>query len=173
MWLHSPRDLELLAELQNMTQPKKILQLFVTKELVDMVVEETNQYARQCITRGMIQTTKKWMRSLVSTCSSGITSFPMLICSGRKMRPLAFLRKKVMPRDSFNKLCQYLHLNNNERAIPRDKPNHKLCKVWLFLDAVVKSFHKQYRLNKNLSVDEAMVALKDSIVWSKTFLQSQ
>lgn len=34
-----------------MTQPKKILQLFVTKELVDMVVEETNQYARQCITR--------------------------------------------------------------------------------------------------------------------------
>ena len=38
---------------------KKILHLFATEELVDMVVEETNQYARQCITRGMIQTTKK------------------------------------------------------------------------------------------------------------------
>lgn len=87
----------------------------------------------------------------------------MLICSGQKTRPLAFLRKKVMPRDSFDKLCQYRHLNNNKKAIPRDKPNHKLCKVRLFLDAVVKSFHKQYRLNQNLSVDEAMVAFKGQL----------
>jgi len=34
-----------------MTQPKNFFQLFVTEELVDMVVEETNRYARQCITR--------------------------------------------------------------------------------------------------------------------------
>ena len=42
-----------------------------------------------------------------------------------------------MPRDRFDKLTQYLHLNNNENVIPRGQPNHdKLFKVRPFLEAV-------------------------------------
>jgi len=69
-----------------------------------------------------------------------------------------------MPRDRFDKLSQYLHLNNNEKVIPRGQPNHdKLFKVRPFLDAIVKSFHNEYRPNQNLSVDEAMVAFKGQL----------
>lgn len=72
--------------------------------------------------------------------------------------------KRVMPRDRFDKLTQYLHLNNNENAIPRGHPNHdKLFKVRPLLKAVVKACREEYRPCQNLSVDEAMVAFKGQL----------
>jgi len=69
-----------------------------------------------------------------------------------------------MPRNRFNKLQQYLHLNNNENAIPRGQPNHnKLFKVRPFLEAVLKACCEEYRPRQNLAVDEAMVAFKGQL----------
>ena len=49
-----------------------------------------------------------------------------------------------MPRDRFDKLTQYLHLNNNENVIPRGQPNHdKLFKVRPFLEAVAMVAFKE------------------------------
>ena len=31
--------------------------------------------------------------------------------------------KQVMPRDHFDKFTQYLHLNNDENALPHGQPN--------------------------------------------------
>ena len=56
------------------------------------------------------------------------------------------------------------HLNNDEKVIPPSQPNHdKLFKVQLFLDAVIKAFHKEYCPTQNLSIDEAMVAFKGQL----------
>ncbi|XP_068739096.1 piggyBac transposable element-derived protein 4-like [Montipora capricornis] len=72
--------------------------------------------------------------------------------------------QKVMRRDRFDKLSQYLHLNNNEKAIPHGQRGHvKLFKIRPFLNPVIKSFCKEYRPNQNLSVDEAMVAFKGQL----------
>lgn len=69
-----------------------------------------------------------------------------------------------MPRDRFDKLTQYLHLNNSENAIPQGQPNHdKLFKVRPFLEAVVKACREEYWPCQNLSVDEAMVAFKGQL----------
>ena len=69
--------------------------------------------------------------------------------------------QRVMPRDQFNKLTQYLHINNNENAAPRRHRNHdKLFKIRPLLEAVNRKFLEEYQPCQNLSVDEAMVAFK-------------
>ena len=55
-----------------------------------------------------------------------------------------------MARNRFDKLNQYLHLNNNENFVPRRQPNHdKLFKVRPFLDAVMKNLREEYRPKQN------------------------
>lgn len=72
--------------------------------------------------------------------------------------------KCVMARNRFDKLNQYLHLNNNENFVPCRQPNHdKLFKVRPFLDAVVKNLREEYRPKQNLSVDEAMIGFKGQL----------
>ena len=47
--------------------------------------------------------------------------------------------KRVICRDRFNKLNQYLHLNNKENFVSRGERNHtKLFQICLFLEAVIK-----------------------------------
>lgn len=54
--------------------------------------------------------------------------------------------------------------NNNENLIPQGKRNHdKLFKVRPYLHAVVKAFREDYRPNRGLSVDEAMVGFKGQL----------
>ena len=72
---------------------KDFFQLFIADELCDMIVEETNRYARQCIARkpdqsGKTQAVKKCKHSLASMCCSGITTFPRHLCTGPKTKPL-------------------------------------------------------------------------------------
>ena len=72
---------------------KDFFQLFIPDELLDMIVEETNRYARQCIARkpdqsGKTQAVKKCKHSLASMCCSGITTFLRHLCTGPKTKPL-------------------------------------------------------------------------------------
>lgn len=111
-----------------------------------MIVKETNRYARQCIARKPDPKWKDTSREEMQAFFSlhvlfGYHNLPetSLYWSNDETLGVAFM-KRVIPRDRFNKLKQYLHLNNNENAIPQGQPNHdKLFKVWPFLEAVVKA----------------------------------
>ena len=149
---------------------KDFFQLFIPDELLDMIVEGTNRYARQCIAR---KPDPKWQNRSREEMQAFFSlhvlfryhnlSKTSLYWSKDKTLGVAFV-KRVMPRDRFDKLTQYLHLNNNENAIPRGQPNHdKLFKVRPFLEAVVKACQEEYRPRQNLSVDEAMVAFKGQL----------
>ncbi|XP_068742266.1 piggyBac transposable element-derived protein 4-like [Montipora capricornis] len=66
--------------------------------------------------------------------------------------------QKVMSRNRFDKLSQYLHVNNNANQVPRENPaSDKLFKVRPILDRVVECCKMELRPDKNLSVDEMMV----------------
>ena len=115
---------------------KEFFQLFVTEELFDMIVEETNRYARQCIARKPDQkwydTTREEMEAFFGLhMLFGYHKLPETCSYWSKDETLGVAYvKKVMPRDRFDKLTQYLHLNNNENLIERGKQNHdKLFKV--------------------------------------------
>ena len=54
------------------------------------------------------------------------------------------------PRNRFDKLSQYLHVNNNENQVPRENPAHdKLFKVRPVLDRVVECCKMELRPDKN------------------------
>lgn len=143
---------------------------FFVPELFENIVDETNQYARQCIAR---KPDVKWYETNVTEMQAffGLQIFfrihvlpeTSLYWSKNPALSVLFVRR-VMTRDRFDKLNQYLHLNNNENFVPHRQPNHnKLFKVCPFLEAVVKNFHEEYRLKQNLSVDEAMVGFKGQL----------
>jgi len=59
--------------------------------------------------------------------------------------------KRVMARNRFHKLNQYLHLNNNLNFVLDRQPNHyKLFKVRPFLDVVTKYLCEEYHQKQNL-----------------------
>ena len=144
--------------------------LFVSEELFANIVEETNRYARQCIAR---KPDPKWYETNMAEMQAffglqiffGIHVLPetSLYWSDDPALGVPFV-KRVMARNRFDKLNQYLHLNNNENFVPCGQPNHdKLFKVRPFLDAVVKNLREEYRPKQNLSVDEAMVGFKGQL----------
>ena len=109
--------------------------LFIPNALFDMIVEETNRYARQCIARKPDPKWRKTSREQMQAFFGlyvlfGDHNLPetSLYWSKDETLGVAFV-KRVMPRDRFDKLTQCLHLNN-ENAIPQGQPNHdKLFKV--------------------------------------------
>ena len=69
--------------------------------------------------------------------------------------------RRVMKRDRFDKIYQYLHLNDNTRNLPRGQPNHdKLFLVRPVLDAVLDMCLRNYNPHQNTSIDEAMVKFR-------------
>jgi len=72
--------------------------------------------------------------------------------------------QKVMPRDRFDKLTRYLHINDNENAAPLRHCDHdKLLKIHPLFEAVNRKFLEEYQPSQNLSVDEAMIAFKGQL----------
>ena len=57
--------------------------------------------------------------------------------------------QKIMSRNRFDKLSQYMHLNNNANHVPREDPAHdKLFKVRPVLDCVVQCCQMELRPGK-------------------------
>ena len=72
--------------------------------------------------------------------------------------------QKVMPRDRFDKLTQYLHINDNEKAAPRGhRDQDKLFKIRPLFEVVNSKFLKEYQPSQNVSVDEANIAFKGQL----------
>ena len=69
--------------------------------------------------------------------------------------------KKTFTASWYLKVMQYLHTSDRESEPPRNHPNHdKLYKIRPVLEMVLETFHNHYRLSKNQTIDEGMVAFK-------------
>lgn len=139
---------------------KDFFRLFLSDELFNMIVEETNRYVRQCIAQKpdpkWCDTSHKEMEAFFGLhVLFGYHKLPdtPFFWSKDETLEVAYV-KKIMPGDRFDKITQYLHLNNNENEIPRGRP---------ILEAVVKACCKEYHPKQNLSVHEAMIAFKGQL----------
>ena len=98
--------------------------LFISDEIVEEIEVETNCYAGQCMSR---KADPKWYETNLAEMQAffglhvllGIHVVPdtSLYWSKDPALSVSFI-KRVMTRDRFDKLTQYLHLNNNENKIP-------------------------------------------------------
>ena len=141
--------------------------VLLPEDLFEKIVEETNRHAKQCIQ------TKPDPRWHPTTCEEMRAFFVLNVLFGIKSLPETRMYwskdnfigvpiiQKVMPRNRFEKIRQYLCLNNRLNMLPRDNPAYdKLFKVRPLLDRLANTFHEEYRPSKFVSIDEGMVKYK-------------
>ena len=67
----------------------------------------------------------------------------------------------VMTRDRFDKITQYLHVNDNSKSVPIGQDGHDpLHHVRPIYDVVSSTCFRNYNAHQNQSVDEAMVSFR-------------
>ncbi|XP_052267419.1 piggyBac transposable element-derived protein 4-like [Dreissena polymorpha] len=72
-----------------------------------------------------------------------------------------FSVRRIMTRDRFMKVLQYLHCNDRTKMKPKGHKDHdKLYLIRPFLDAVRKLCLTLYNPHRNVSIDEAMVKFR-------------
>lgn len=91
----------------------------------------------------------------------GIKQLPQLWCYwSQDPRFRCDFIEKIMPKNRFLKLNQYLHLRDSNAA-PRDTPEFDhLYKVRNLINMLKARFHNRYYPSRDLSVDEGMIAFK-------------
>jgi len=67
----------------------------------------------------------------------------------------------IMPRDRFDKICQYFHANDSTTNPQRGQPGHdRLHHVRPILDIINRKCLEEYKPHQDTSVDEAMIAFR-------------
>ena len=144
--------------------PLEVFELFFTEELQEMIVEESNRYARQVM--GEEQYTH-WNKITVQELKAylgfrilmGINHLPSVDDHWSKDSCLHYapIAEKI-PRWRFREISRYLHFVNNDHLAPRGDPLHdRLGKVRPLIDYLGSRFAALYEPSKNLAVDEAMI----------------
>lgn len=143
------------------------MQLFFPDDLMDHIIVETNRYAsdKQKNKTGKIEPpfTKSELYAYF-----GIRTY-MSIVNIQKSDTYwsndcvfgQFYISKILPRDRYDRLTQYLHINDNSKNPPKGTPGHdKLHQFRPVNDVIMKKCLENYHPHQNVSVDEAMVAYR-------------
>ena len=149
-------------------RPKHYFDLMWGDDLWERIVTETNRYADQVLNRepvwddfGLRWTTVDvpTMKAFIDLCfCGGILRLP-----GRngywRVRKRLFRTNfsKVMPRDRFNLIWRYFHLQDNES---QPVAGDKFHKIRWFLDYLNRKFAEAYTPYGNYTVDESMIKFK-------------
>ena len=150
--------------------PLEVFQLFFTPELLDMIVRETNRYAKHV----MGEEKYKWKKMDVAELKA-LIGFKILMAMNNLpsiddyWRRDPFLRYSPVAnrisRDRFRELSRYLHFTDNDTLVPRGSPGHdRLGKVRPFIDHLASRFTEMYQPHCEVSVDEAMIKLSRKII---------
>ena len=146
---------------------ESFFQLFIDEEFFLHLAEQTNLYAEQCQKKNGVD--KKWypttsveMKAYIGILIyMGIYKLPeshMYFENNNFFR--CDLLRNAMPLYRFEKLNQYLHLNNDEAAPARTSSEYDILHKARPALNVIKKFSKCFKPFQNLAVDEAMIKYK-------------
>ena len=155
--------------------PIDFFQLFVTDDMLEAIVEQTNLFAQQYIDshelsrRSRVQ---QWAKSphdvvelkkfLALIIIMGLISYPSIEDYWVTSWPFATPTfSSILKRDRFSLLMRFLHLNDSSKYIPKGEPGYDaLYKLRPFADPLIANFRAAYTLGREVSVDEAMIGFK-------------
>ncbi|XP_067826911.1 piggyBac transposable element-derived protein 4-like isoform X1 [Heptranchias perlo] len=177
--IHVPSFTESIGpnhQLPNTASPLDYFSLLWPDTVFDTIAEETNRYAMQCQEKA-----GKMDSFWIPTDAHEIKAFLAInIMMGIKQLPRISLYwsqdtalrcpwvSSAMSRDRFWKINQYLHLRDNTGALDKSDPNHDpLYKVRALMEVVRCHFGQCHRPNRDLSVDEGMVAYKGRLYFKQ------
>lgn len=154
--------------IRNMEEPTpgKLFQLFITNDLLNHIVFETNLYAQQVQQdngKTYIPTNKtEIMAFLGINILMGIKSSPSYRDYWSSAPDLHdHYISELMNVNRFSWLLGNLHLNDNNMMPRKGSPGFdKLYKVRPFIDALEASFEKCFLLSESFAIDESMIRFK-------------
>ena len=137
-------------------------------EMVDLIVRETNRYARQKLANNARlekwqDTTREEVKAYFGICLiMGINSLPRLAMYWSSDPFIGNTGiQNVMTKNRFEELSEYLHFSNSATEPQRGEENFdRLYKVRPLLTGVLENIQKAYEPSKNLFIDEGMIAYK-------------
>ena len=73
-----------------------------------------------------------------------------------------------MSKNRFHQLWLFLHLSNNNNAIPYGEVGHdKLFKVRKLLDMLCPLFESEFEMHQSCAIDEAMIPFKGRLIFKQ------
>ncbi len=149
--------------------PGDLFYRFFTDEVWELIVVETNRYANSFVANNSgsgawIDTTENELKAFIGLLIlMGIVRLPRLELYWSTNYPLINTPgiSSIMPRNRFLQLWRFLHLNDNNNAIPYGQVGHdKLFKVRKLLDMLCPLFESEFEIHQSCAIDEAMIPFK-------------
>lgn len=142
---------------------------FFTPEVWELLVVETNRKAALCPmstphSRHWHDSTVSEMKAFIGILiTMGILKLPRLELywqvKHRTIRSPGV--SEIMPRNRFEQLFRFLHLNDSSLQHPVGHPQYcRLFKVRKLLDLVEPRFDQEYHMHQQCTIDEAMIPFK-------------
>lgn len=148
--------------------------LFLTDQMLDLLVRETNRYAEQRQIMAIIEEQNKPHSMLVQwkdvTRQEILTFIGIILWMGLDTKPsirdywsknalYANNLSKIMPRSRFESILTFIHVADNEEA----QQNDRLHKVQGLINLLVQEFQSLIVPDKAVCIDETMVPFRGRI----------
>ncbi|XP_068104032.1 piggyBac transposable element-derived protein 4-like [Hyperolius riggenbachi] len=156
--------------------PLAYLQLFFSEAVIERIVEETNRYATQQLAtpQGPFSRSRTWEPVTAADIwlflgliiLQGVVGKPLQkwYWSTNKIIATPFFGT-VMSEYRFSLIMKFLHFSNNETFEESTHPAPKLKKIWEVYQMVVENFRTTYVPQRDISVDESLMAYKGRLSW--------
>ena len=141
--------------------------LLFTRELLQYIVDQTNLYAQQCMGEDKYATWNKVTFEELNAFIGfmilmGLVQLPSFADYWSKDETFRYTKiADKISRDRFLEILRYLHFADNSKLVPPGQEHYnKLGKVQPVIDSINNSLQVVYNLNKEITVDEAMIPFK-------------
>ena len=146
------------------------------EQTVDLIVKETNRYARQSLRNNPPRlatwknVSKEELKAYFGVCViMGINQLPR-IADYWKDDPFIGNTgiKQTMTRNRFQEISQLLHFADSTRTPARSENGYdRLYKVRAVLNAVLENSQRCYSPNKHIAIDQGMIAFKGRLLFQQ------
>ena len=147
--------------------------LFLTDNIMQTMVTETNRYAEQVIAASEVKSKSRMKRWAATTMTETKKFLGLIFTTGIVKKPriedywltdpvmATPIFNSTMPRDRFELLLRFWHFCNNEVAVE----GNRLFKLKNICDALLKRFQALYTPGKEVSIDESMVLWRGRLIF--------
>ena len=157
--------------------PLTYLRLFLDDSVIDIIVNETNRYAEQALTRTSHRRLSRTRHWEPVTRDDIWRFFGVLVLQGLVRKPrqqwywprnrllMTPVFQDVMSEYKFSLIMKFLHFTNNDDFDASKHPAPKLKKIWEVYQALISNFQKAYTPRHDISIDESLMAYKGRLSW--------
>lgn len=154
--------------------PYDFYKIFLSNDMLQLIVEETNRYAQQMKTsenlppksriNKWVDTDDKQIEKLMGIIMwMGLVKLPQLKDYWSKNSLYENTIKKVMSRNRFELLLRMLHFNNNDTAVPGDR----LHKIAPLMNKLLESSQSAVEPGEKFCIDETLVPFRGRLAFKQ------